>query len=47
MSRAFDQLPETVSLLMVAVKTGELDAVLKAASDASPMRGKTKAKKKA
>jgi hypothetical protein len=29
---------------MQAVKVGELDAVLKAAIDASPMKGKTKKK---
>jgi hypothetical protein len=39
-----DQLPETITLLMQAVKVGELDAVLKAAIDASPMKGKTKKK---
>jgi hypothetical protein len=33
-----------INLLMTAVKSGELDAVLKQASDASPMKGKTKKK---
>jgi hypothetical protein len=41
---SFEKLPETIGLLIAAVKAGELDAVLKAASDASPMKGKTKKK---
>jgi hypothetical protein len=42
---SLEKLPETITLLMTAVKAGELDAVLKAASDNSPMKGKTKTKK--